>query len=89
VLEKPRMPRAALAMRADAGIPTAPPLPVPEGIEVCRRVGEGRELYIVINHTPRPVEIGLPGNMRDILAAGETGRLALPPRGVAMLQKLP
>ncbi|MDR2675458.1 MAG: beta-galactosidase [Opitutaceae bacterium] len=89
VLEKPLMHRAALAMLADAGIATTPPLPVPDGIEVCRRVGEGRELYIIINHTPRPAAIALPATMRDILAGGETARLTLPPRGVAVLQKLP
>lgn len=39
----------------------------PSGIEVCRRVGNGRQVLIVINHTAQPQTIVLPGAMRELL----------------------
>ncbi|MDR1009529.1 MAG: beta-galactosidase, partial [Opitutaceae bacterium] len=84
VLEKSLMSRVAEKMLSAAAISTKPPLPVPAGIEVCRRVGEGREIYIVINHTPDESSFALPRPMQDVLAGGKTSAVRLPPRGVGV-----
>jgi beta-galactosidase len=84
VLEKPLMSRVAEKMLSAAAISTKPPLPAPAGIEVCRRVGEGREIYIVINHTPDESSFALPRPMKDVLADGKTSAVRLLPRGVGV-----
>ena len=61
---------------------------VPPGVEVCRRVGSGKEIFILINHTTEARTIILPGSMRDLLRSGAAGpRLTLPPREVALLER--
>lgn len=57
-----------------------------DGVEVCRRVGPGREVLIVINHTAQPRTCRLRAAMRDVLADSPAGPdLALPPRQVLVL----
>jgi beta-galactosidase len=69
----------------DAGIHPALG-PVPEGVEVCRRVGKSKEVFIVINHTVQPQSIALPREMRDLLRnANPSKTLSLPSGEVAVV----
>jgi beta-galactosidase len=82
---------AALLRRAwtEAGVePAAAGLP--EGVEAVRRVADGGpSLLFVLNHRPEGVEVTLPGGGVDLLSgqAVAGGPLALPPRGVAIIQE--
>lgn len=59
---------------------------MPEGVEMCRRVGEKGEALIVINHTRQPQEIPLPYPARDLLTGEEFGsRMILSDYQVAVL----
>jgi len=60
--------------------------PVPNGVEVSRRAGEGKEVFILVNSTVTPQTIVLPRPMRELLkdaaaatsltlAAGDVGVL--------------
>lgn len=61
--------------------------PVPGGVEVCRRAGAGRQVYILVNHTREPQHIALPQRMKPLLGGGpSTDTLDLAPRGVEVLQ---
>jgi len=40
---------------------------LPEGVEICRRFGLQKQAFIIINHNPHPVQVGLPHPMRDLL----------------------
>jgi beta-galactosidase len=63
-------------------------LNVAEGVEVCRRTGNGKSVLIIINHTTTSQSIGLPSAMIDLLSNRPTpvSQIALPPHGVAVLQ---
>ncbi len=64
-----------------------PPIVAPAGVEVTRRVGPGRELFIVINHTRAPIEIALGRPMFERLAeVRQEERFTLAPRAVALLE---
>ena len=64
--------------------------PVPGGVEVCRRAGAGRQVYILVNHTREPQHIALPQPMQPLLGAGAAvDALDLPPRGVEVLKAAP
>jgi beta-galactosidase len=81
---------AALLRRAwtEAGVePAAPDLP--EGVEAVRRVTGDTRLLFVLNHRPEGVEVPLPAGGVDLLSgeAVAEGRLALPARGVAIIQE--
>lgn len=86
VLDPDLMRVAAQAMVAAAGVNT-PTLPVPAGVEVCRRVGQGREVFVLLNHAKQAVEIALPQAMGDVLNGGETRQIESPPYGVAVLSR--
>lgn len=61
--------------------------PVPEGVEVCRRVNANRAVFVLINHGAAPAEVALTGNMKDVLAGGtQVGRVRLLSQGVAVLE---
>ena len=60
---------------------------MPAGVSVSRRVGAGREVYVITNFSPAAQEIALPGPMADVLGGGETARVALPRYGVAVLTR--
>lgn len=61
--------------------------PVPEGVEVCRRVGGGKEVFILINHTKETKSIALPRKLRDVLHddASPVSALTLGPQEIAVL----
>ena len=61
---------------------------VPAGVELMRRVGDGREVVIVINHALSARTVRLPYAMRDVLHPGHAVRLLdLRPQGVAVLDR--
>ena len=63
---------------------------LPSDVEVCRRVGSGNEVFILINYARAPRSVALPYAMRDVLAGGsKEGELQLEPYGVAVLERQP
>ena len=56
--------------------------PVPEGVEVCRRTGSGKDVFILINHAKSPQHVTLPRPMQAILGGGTSAVVDLGPRGV-------
>ncbi len=76
----------AKALMEDAAV-NSPTLPVPTGVEVCRRVGKGGEVFVVLNHGGATAEFALPGKMANVLEGGEVSGLKLPPHGVAVLSR--
>jgi beta-galactosidase len=61
--------------------------PVPAGVEVSRRTGVGKEVFIVINHTRTLQHVILPRPMRRVLHGGEeVSAIELPARDVAVLR---
>jgi len=71
---------------AAAGVPPAA-LAVAPGVSVSRRVGAGREVYVVTNFSAGAQDINLPWPMTDVLAGGEVSRVSLPRYGVAVLSR--
>ncbi len=86
VLEADLMRAATKAMVATAGV-NSPTLPVPPGVEVCRRAGEGREVFVLLNFSHQAAGITLPHVLGDVLHGGETRQIELPPYGVAVLSR--
>ncbi len=80
----PALMREVAKSIADAAGAQGPTLAVPEGVEVCRRAGNGHEVFILINHAKRPVKITLPKPMTDVLNGGEFRECELAPHGVAV-----
>ena len=46
---------------------------VPEGVEICRRSGDGKSVVIVINHSTSSQSIALPTAMKDLLSNDGSG----------------
>ena len=84
LLDAPLMREAAKSMLEVAGV-RPQVLAVPNGVEVCRRVGNGREVFIIINHTTQPVKIALPRPMTDVLGGGEIRDRDLAPHGLVVV----
>ncbi len=60
--------------------------PVPAGVEVCRRAGRGRDVFVLLNHGRDPVSVELPRPMRDVLGEGAVTReVHLPVEGIGVL----
>jgi beta-galactosidase len=60
--------------------------PVPDGVEVSRRAGDGKEVYIVVNYTTQAQTINLPRPMRELLKdSAASSVLTLSARDVAVL----
>jgi len=63
------------------------PVIAPEGVEVMRRVGPERNLFIVINHTRAPSDLTLARPMLELLTESRyESKLTLGPRAVALLE---
>lgn len=60
---------------------------VPDDVEIAERVGAGRRVLILINHTGSRRKVALPQAMRDVLAGGERRHIELAAHGVAVLQR--
>ena len=59
---------------------------VPDGVEVCRRTGPGKEVFVLINHTKAPQRIALERPMQALFGASRQSELTLVPRGVEVLR---
>lgn len=59
--------------------------PLPDGVEVCRRVGASHIVYILINHGSSPAHVALPASMREVLTNRTLAAVDLPSQGVAVL----
>jgi beta-galactosidase len=59
--------------------------PVPEGVEVSRRIGGGKQVFILINYAQESREVKLPYSMRALLANRQADKVDLPPYGVEIL----
>lgn len=58
----------------------------PQGVEVCRRVGNNKTVFILINHTTQPQTITLPSAMREELkGSAAANSLTLAAGDVAVL----
>ena len=86
VLDPALMAAVARQLVSSAGV-TSPVLPAAAGVSVCRRVGAGREVYVITNFSSGAQEIALPGAMSDVLNGGETERVQLPRYGVAVVAR--
>jgi len=60
---------------------------LPDNVELCRRVGKVRTVYILINHGLIPAEIVLPVALKDVLHDLQSiTKVTLDPQGVAVLE---
>jgi beta-galactosidase len=78
------MDAAAKWMAQDAGV-TAALGPVPDGVEVCRRVGPRGNVYVLINAGREPRRVTLSRPMKDVLAGGSAKEVSLGAYGVSVL----
>ncbi|HEY0944687.1 MAG TPA: beta-galactosidase [Opitutaceae bacterium] len=86
VLDEKLMTSTAKALVAFAGV-DSPTLAVPAGVTVARRVGSGREVFVLVNLSASAQRVTLPGAMTDVLAGGATREVSLPRYGVAVLTR--
>ncbi len=85
VLDEKTMASAASWMVQQGGV--TPVLgSVPDGIEVCRRVGTGKQVFVLINFERKPQHVALPHSMKAILlGSGDVTGVDLPAYGVEVL----
>lgn len=87
ILDRPLM-RAFVERRLAAAGVHSPFGLLPRGVELMRRVGEDREVVIVINHGETARTVRLPYAMHDVLHPGHIVRtLHLDTQGVAVLER--
>ncbi|PYX32804.1 MAG: beta-galactosidase [Acidobacteria bacterium] len=58
---------------------------VPDGVEVSRRTGGGKQVFLLINFTREDRSVSLPHSMKLLLAQKEGSKVTLPPYGVEVL----
>ena len=58
--------------------------PVPEGVEVSRRVRANKQIFVFINFSQQPKTIVLPRTMKSLLEDKPTDSFELPPYGVGL-----
>jgi beta-galactosidase len=85
LIDAPTMERFLDQALGQAGV--AREFTLPEDVEVLRRTGEGREVFIVINHGRETRAVTLPAAMQDVLVGGSRSSVTLAPEGVAVLQR--
>jgi beta-galactosidase len=78
------MERAVHWMLESSGVHADLP-PAPEGVEVYRRSGQGRQVFIFENLSHASQTVTLPHAMRDVLIGGMAHAVTLPVYGVAVL----
>jgi hypothetical protein len=59
--------------------------PVPDGIEVSRRKGAGKQVFLLINFKQETQRITLPHRMKAVLGGMDESSVELPPYGVEVL----
>jgi len=60
--------------------------PIPEGVDVYPREGQGKKIFILVNFAKTPQTITLPSTMHSILEDKDLSTLSLDRYGVAILQ---
>jgi beta-galactosidase len=58
--------------------------PVPDGVEVSRRVGPGKQVFVLINYSQENRRVHLPRSMKLVLDGKQGDAVDLPPYGVAV-----
>ncbi len=88
VLDEKTMAAAADWMVKQSGV-SAVFGPVPGGIEVCRREGNGKRIFVLINFQRNAQQVTLPHPMKAmLLGSGDVTSVSLPPYGVEVLSEL-
>jgi beta-galactosidase len=87
VLDSALMTAATKQWIKDSGV-TSAVLSAPAGVKISRRIGDGREVFVITNFSADPQEIALPAAMSDVLSGGEVTRVDLPRYGVSVLTRL-
>jgi beta-galactosidase len=59
--------------------------PVPDGIEVNRRVGEDKQVFVLLNFTQQKQKIALPRPMKSVLDGAQATNIEIGVYGVAVL----
>jgi beta-galactosidase len=59
--------------------------PVPDGVDVSRRKGPGKQVFVVINFTQESQHVALPHQMRALLEGVQESTMELPSYGVEVL----
>lgn len=59
--------------------------PVPDGVEVSRRMGDGKQVFILINFANETRHVTVPGPMKALLSAQQSNTVDLPRYGVEVL----
>ncbi len=83
VLDDKLMASAAAWMTEKSGV-TAVFGPVPDGVEVSRRVGGGKQVFVLINYAQENREVALPHTMSLLLDGKDGNVVQLAPYGVAV-----
>ena len=60
--------------------------PLPDGVQVSRRVGGGKDTFVLINFTREDRLVKLPRAMKQLMAGRVGDSMTLPPYGVELLQ---
>jgi beta-galactosidase len=84
ILEDKLMAGAAEWMTKQSNV-TAAFGPVPDGIEVNRRTGDGRQVFVLLNFAPQTQKITLPRPMKSALDGVQATEIELSTYGVAVL----
>ena len=84
ILDEKLMASAAEWMVKDSGV-TPVFGPLPNGVEVGRRVGAGKQVFILINYSQQTRRVALPRAMKSLLEDKQTEAVELPAYGVAVL----
>ncbi|MBS1852355.1 MAG: beta-galactosidase [Acidobacteria bacterium] len=84
LLDEELMTAAAQWMVKESGV--APVFgPVPSDIEVSRRMGAGKQVFVLINFAQEARTVPLPRTMKLLISDKESNRVELPPYGVEVL----
>ena len=83
LLDDKLMAAAAEWMTKEAGV-TPVFGPLPDGVEVSRRVGPGKQVFVLINYAQEARRVTLPHSMKLVLDGKQGNVVDLPPYGVAV-----
>ena len=84
VLDEKTMAAAAAWMAQESGVKSSFG-PVPDGIDVCRRVGAGKQVYVLVNFKREAQHVNLPHAMTELLSGGDVSAVEMPAYGVEVL----
>jgi len=85
ILDDNLMANAAEWMIHDSGV-TPVFGPLPDGVEVSRRSGDGKQVYVFVNFAPQERQVVLPRSMKLLLSGKEATGIQLLPDGVEVAQ---